>query len=79
MTPAKIDDGTCNRHSWFESEITGMRRDLREILRRLGDGDITLATLDSRLKITERIVYGTVALVLAGVLGALLAVVIRSS
>ena len=68
---------TCPHHGTLTEELAGIRRDLREVLRRLGTGDVTLATLDTRLRITERIVYGTVALILAGVIGGGLALVLR--
>jgi len=44
----------------------------------LGSGDVSLATLDTRLRIVERVTFGAVALVLTGVIVAGLCLIVGS-
>lgn len=49
---------------------------LDEVLRRLGRGDVSLANLEVRLKLLERIVYPIVGIIVLTVIGCLLSTVL---
>lgn len=57
--------GHCEDH---DKSFTRMEEKLDAILSRLGDGDVSLAQIFTRLKILEMIVYGGVGAVLFVVL-----------
>lgn len=67
----------CPHHYTLADDVAAIRSDIREVLRRLGSGDVSLATLDTRLRIVERVTFGAVALILTGVIVAGLCLVVR--
>ena len=44
--------------------LESINEKLDKIIKRLGEGDVTLATLNLRVKIMELVVYGGIAIVL---------------
>lgn len=60
------------------SILEQINQKLDEILRRLAKGDTAIALLEHRVNFLEKIVYGLCGTILIGVLGGILALVIRA-
>jgi hypothetical protein len=61
-----------------KEDIDQIKSGVTEILKRLADGDTKMALFEHRIAQLERIVFGMVAVILLGVLGALVALVVKS-
>jgi hypothetical protein len=70
-------EGVCALHPTLEGNLTDIKQSLQRIEGRLGTGDISLATLALRVEFLEKCVYGAVALALTGVVGSILALVLK--
>jgi hypothetical protein len=65
--------GTCAAHDTLAATIREIRSDVKEILRRLGKGDVTFAATGVRMRVLELVVYGACGAVLLYVAGRVLA------
>ena len=65
--------GTCAAHDTLSDTIREIRSDVKEILRRLGKGDVTFAATGVRMRVLELVVYGACGAVLLYVAGRVLA------
>lgn len=67
--------GLCTVHA---DDIEWIKNKLGEIVDRLAKGDTRLELLEHRIGFLEKIVFGCCGLILLGVLGGLVALVVRS-
>jgi hypothetical protein len=66
----------CPEHAGIKSGIDEIQLDMKEVLRRLGTGDVNFATIEIRIKNLELIVYGAVGVALLSLATALVGLVI---
>jgi len=64
---------TCAAHDTLTAAVREIRSDVKEILRRLGKGDVTFAATGVRMRVLELIVYGACGAALLYVAGRVLA------
>lgn len=53
--------GTCPEHKHLAGGVNVINRNLSKIFRILGSGEVSFATIDTRLSRLERVVYGAAA------------------
>ena len=63
----------CAAHDTLVAAVHEIRSDVKEILRRLGKGDVTFAATGVRMRVLELVVYGACGAVLLYVAGRVLA------
>ena len=75
--PEHRDPTACLLHDSIAEALSEIKGDLKTILARLGKGDVSLATIEERVRRLEHLVYGGVAVVLTAVAIAVIALLIR--
>ena len=67
----------CGEHRMFVESLTEIKDLLRDICKELKEGATSFATIETRLVLVERIVFGAAGLALLSIAGAILSFVIR--
>jgi hypothetical protein len=67
----------CPEHQTVSTQLEDMHNDVREILRRLGTGDVSFATLDLRVNNLEKVVYGALGVSLTALVMAVIGLVMK--
>ena len=76
MPPENRDHATCIHHEALAQTATAIKGDTAQILKKIGHFDTAIATMDRRLSMVEKVVYGAVKIILVAVLTAIVALVI---
>lgn len=67
----------CPEHAGIKDGIDELQADMKEILRRLGSGDVNFATIEIRIKQLEAIVYGAIGIALSSLALAVVGLVLK--